>query len=261
MSYQSGQPQDYPPQQPYPSQQPHQGGQPYQGQQPYGAPQQPYGAPQQPGYQPAGEPAFAGGVAAAPPPKRRRTGRILLFVLIALLVLCGGGAGIGYFALKDEVGEVVDASNTRVVTPDTLGGRPKLDMPEMKTAFDSALTEMKGSLSGVSSTAGGVYGDIAKQDMVMVIAGSRVTVNVDDGYKEFTDGMTTGIAGLKLSPVDPGPLGGKAACGDANEADMKLGVCVWVDKGSFGMVTMYWGDAAKLGAEFVDIRAAVEQKS
>ena len=42
---------------------------------------------------------------------------------------------------------------------------------------------------------------------------------------------------------------------------MPLGVCVWADRGSLGMVVMYFKSADQAKAEFITIRGQVEQQS
>ena len=60
----------------------------------------------------------------------------MLIVLAVVLVLCVGGAAITWLAVKGPVGDVVDASKTRLVAPATLAGRPKLTDPELQTAAE-----------------------------------------------------------------------------------------------------------------------------
>lgn len=229
-------------------------------------PQQPYGeqpVPQQGGYPPAGQP--YGDPASAPlpptPPKKSKAGKIVLIVLAVVLVLCCGGGAIAWFAVKDEVKDAVEATNTRVTAPATLAGRPKITEPQLQAAVDSMMAEMKSTVQNETSTAGGFYGDMTKQDLVMIAAASGL---VADPKKELDDAVSsagTQLAVSNVATVDPGPLGGEARCGDGKTQGMKLGVCVWADKGSVGMIVMYFKTAEQVKAEFVTMRGQIEQRS
>ncbi|SCF39140.1 hypothetical protein [Micromonospora mirobrigensis] len=52
-----------------------------------------------------------------------------------------------------------------------------------------------------------------------------------------------------------------AQCGDAEASNVPLGICVWSDKGSLGMVILYFKTGAQAAAELVEIRGQVEKKS
>ncbi|WP_238425395.1 hypothetical protein [Micromonospora parastrephiae] len=105
---------------------------PQQPGQPAVPPQQGFPVPQ-PGQQ-YGDPSLHGG---PPPAKKSKVGKIILIVLAVVLVLCLGGAAITWFAVKDEVGDVVDATKTRVVAPATLAGRAKNTDPQLQAAADA----------------------------------------------------------------------------------------------------------------------------
>lgn len=238
-----------------PPQQP--GGYPPQ-QQPGGYPPQQSGGypPHQPG-QPYGDP-----VPADPPAKKKSgAGKIVLIVLAVVLVLCLGGAAITWFAVKDEVGDTVDAAKTRVVAPATLAGRPQITDPELKSVADAMVTEMKSTVQNETSAVGAFYGDPAKQDLVMIAAASGLMADPTKELQDAVTGLSTELAVTNMADVDPGPLGGDARCGDGKADDVKLGVCVWADKGSVGMVIIYFSSADKAKAEFTTIRGQIEQRS
>ena len=242
-----------------------------------------YGQPEQPGYQgypqstepsypsygqssdssypssySTGQPAAGYG---APEQKKSKAGKIVLLVLVAVLVLCGGGIGVAFFAFKDDVQETVEAAKTQVVAPATLAGRPKITEPTLQTVADNMVADMKSSITNETGAVGAFYGDPAKKDMVMIAAASG---RVIDPAKEVDEGIQ-GLGGeLKLTnvaPIDPGPLGGVAKCGDATAADIKMGICIWADKGSVGVIGIYFKNAAAVKAEFAKIRAEVEKRS
>jgi hypothetical protein len=123
------------------------------------------------------------------------------------------------------------------------------------------VTEMKAEVQNETSTVGAFYGDPAKQDLVMIVGASGL---LNDPKKELDDainGLSTELTLTNLATVDPGPLGGDAKCGDGKAESVPLGVCVWADRGSLGMVVIYFKTAEQTKAEFVTIRGQVEQRS
>ncbi|SBT38489.1 hypothetical protein [Micromonospora narathiwatensis] len=249
----------YPGSYPPPQQQP--GGYPPPQQPQYGGDHPP--APQQPGQQvggyPApGQPGF--GTPAEPPKKKSSVGKILLIVLAVVVVLCVGGGVAVYFATKDTVNEVVDAAKTRLVEPETLGGRPKATEPALISATEEAKAQIKSSVPGATSVVGGVYGDPAKQDMVMVVGASALLVDPKKELDSAISGLGAGLGVTEFKSVDAGPLGGDAKCGDGQTAGLQVGVCVWADRGSLGMIVSYFKSSADLQKEFVAMRGEVEKK-
>ncbi|NBE82117.1 hypothetical protein [Micromonospora rubida] len=232
-------------------------------------PQQPYGeqpAPQQGGYPPAGQPygqpyGAPEATPLPPAPKKSKTGKIVLIVLAVVLVLCCGGGAIAWFAVKDDVNDAVEATKTRVTAPATLAGRAKATDPALQTAVEGMISEMKSTVQNETSTAGAFYGDMAKNDLVMIAAASGL---VTDPKKELDDtftGIGTELTVSNVVAVDPGPLGGEARCGDGKSEGVKLGVCAWADKGSVGMIVTYFKTGAQAKAEFVTMRGQIEQRS
>ena len=60
-----------------------------------------------------------------------------------------------------------------MVAPATLAGRPKVTDPELQTAADQLVREMKSAVQNETSTVGAFYGDPTKQDLVMIAARVR----------------------------------------------------------------------------------------
>ncbi|MEU3456028.1 hypothetical protein ABZ671_20895 [Micromonospora sp. NPDC006766] len=232
----------------------------------YQPPQQPqYGGdypqtPQQPGgYPQAGQPGF--GAPAGPPPKKKsNVGKILLIILAVVVVLCVGGGTAIYFATKDTVKEVVDATKTRLVEPETLGGRPKATDPNLQAAASELKTEINGVVPGATSVIGGIYGDPAKEDLVLIAGASGLLADPKKELDDAVDGMSSGLGIKELKPVDAGPLGGEAKCGDGDAGGVQLGVCVWADRGSLGMIVIYFKSGADLKPQFVALRGEIEKK-
>ncbi|PZG15683.1 hypothetical protein C1I95_19035, partial [Micromonospora craterilacus] len=197
---------------------------------------------------------------ASPPPKKKSSvGKIVLIVLAVVLVLCAGGATAVWFAVKDTVGETVDAARTRVVAPDTLAGRPKATDPESQQVSEGMVREMKATAPNATGAVGAFYGDPADDDLIMIVAVSGL---MGDPQKELDTTIQDLSGDLSLSnmaAVDPGPLGGEASCGDG-KADVPVGVCAWADRGSVGMFVMYAASRADAEAEFLTIRSQIEQR-
>ncbi|MGW4500249.1 hypothetical protein ACWENR_16745 [Micromonospora sp. NPDC004336] len=238
----------------------------------YGPPPQPggYGPPHPGGYPPpqagAHFPAQPGGAAVPPygPPAKRKSsaGRIVLIVLAGVLVLCLGGAAITFFVVKDQVKETVDATRIRVVEPDTLAGRPRATDPALQVGAQQLEAELNRSLPDASSTVGAFYGTPAKKDLVMVAAASGLNPDPARTLETTIRGARTSEVRLgEMSAVDPGPLGGEAKCGDAKAENVPLGVCVWSDRGSVGMIVIYYKTGTQAHAELATMRGQIEQKS
>lgn len=256
-----------PPSNPYPPQPgsgaPH-GSYPQQQPGDYPAPQQPggYPPPQQPGAFPA-QPGQPYGDPNLPPAKKKsNVGKIVLISLAVVLVLCLGGAAIAFFAVKDEVKETVDASKTRVAAPATLAGRAKSTDPALLNGATQLEAELKKSLPDATSTAGAFYGTAAKKDLVMIAAASGINANPSKTLDDTVKGAGQSAVKIgEMKTVAAGPLGGEAKCGDAEASGVPLGVCVWSDKGSLGMIIVYFKSGDEAAAELPTMRGQIQQKS
>ncbi|MFI7280897.1 hypothetical protein ACIBOV_11580 [Micromonospora chersina] len=226
-------------------------GYPESGQQ-YG--QQPGG-----GYVETGQPGY-GAPAPLPPKKKSSAGKIVLIVLAVVLVLCVGGGAIAFFATKDKVGEVVTATKTRLSEPATLAGRPKVTEPQLQQAATQMKSEIAKDVPNATSTVGAFYGEPEKKDLVMIAGASGV---IADPKKEMADAITAitpELGAKEFKTVNAGPLGGDAKCGDGKTEDIPVAVCIWADKGSLGMVVVYFKSAAEIQSEFVTMRGEIEKQ-
>ncbi|MEW2440419.1 hypothetical protein [Micromonospora marina] len=250
---------------------PYSGNHPSPQQQPggYQPPQQPqYGGdyPQPPQQQyggdyPPQQPQYGGQLGAPVPPKKKSgVGKILLIVLAVVLVLCVGGGVAAYFATKDTVDEVVTATKTRVVEPQTLGGRAKVTDPQLQSAAAQMKSELSKDVPDATSTVGAFYGDPAKKDLVMIVAVSGVMADPKKELADATAAVTPDLATKDFKTVDAGPLGGDAKCSDGKASDVPVAVCIWADRGSLGMVVVYFKSAAELQSEFVTMRGEIEKQ-
>jgi hypothetical protein len=194
------------------------------------------------------------------PPKKRSVWKIIALVVVAIVVLCAGGIGSFIYFNRDKVKDAVEATKIKVVEPEKLGTRPKASDPDLDNSLDEALTQMKAE-ADVTGTAGAIYGDPKKLDILMLIAASSIGGSAQERY----DGMVKGIGGdfamTGLKDVDPGPLGGIAKCGDGTVSTIPLGICMWADSGSFAMLVLFNKKGADLQKDFVAYRGQIEQKS
>ncbi|MEU7902130.1 hypothetical protein [Actinoplanes sp. NPDC049118] len=198
----------------------------------------------------------------APPPKKKSSAlKIVLIVVGVIALLCVGGSVAVFFAAKDKITEVVDASKITVVEPETLGGRPKTTNPGLQDSVEGLDGQMA-QIPGATGSVGAVYGDPVEQDLVMVAAASSINGSAQSRFDDFTSGLSAGGINIDtMTDTDPGPLGGIAKCGDSDTAGVPMAVCVWSDNGSVGMITMMFKKKADLEKEFVAMRGEIEQKS
>jgi len=210
-----------------------------------------------PGYQ--GAPQYGMG---QPPQKKSSALKIVLIVVGVVALLCVAGGVVAFVAAKDKVEQVVDATKITVVEPETLGGRAKASDPTLQTSING-LDGIMSNMPGATSSVGGIYGDLQKQDVVMVAAASSISGSAQERFDAMTQGLG-GSGGMKIdnfSDTEPGPLGGIAKCGDTDTAGVPMAVCVWSDNGSSGMLLMMFKQKAELEKEFVTLRGEVEKKA
>ncbi|MEH0842037.1 hypothetical protein V6U81_06550 [Micromonospora sp. CPCC 205711] len=265
--------------------------------QPYGG----YPSPGHPGPGPDATQAYPGfqgapfgapvGPPPAPAPKKSRLPLILSLALAGLLVLCVGGGGLVFAAFSGDdddpaplasggpsasrgatPAETATAAPTpseteetlgrvRLVTPKTLAGRAKSTEPELRRLADQMNRDMRSTVRNETGAMSGFYGSAEKRNLVMVAGASGPVILPEQELDEAIDGLETTLAVKKMTAISPGPLGGVAKCGDGKAAGIALGVCVWADHGSVGMIIMYFSSARKAKAEFVTIRGQIEKRS
>jgi hypothetical protein len=272
--------------------QPSYGDQPGYGDQPPFAQQPGYG--DQAGYAASGygdQPPYQPPPGFSAPPAPRRKSRALPIVLVSLgivLVLCIGAGTAIVIAGRNKAKEIVDSareaasaapsvpaaggapatgstpnttSNITVTEPKTLGGRPKLTDAQYATLADqlrSGLTDVPHA----TATVGALYGTPAKRDIVVVVAAATP---IDDPQRELDSRyLGAGIGGLKVSDIssaDPGPLGGVAKCGKADDKNLDMAMCGWADDGSVGWIMFFFTSVKSAKAEFPKLRGQIEKKS
>ncbi|MFJ6197058.1 hypothetical protein [Micromonospora sp. NPDC092111] len=234
------------------------------------------------------------GMPTGPQPRQSRLPLILTLGLAGLLVLCLGGGGLAYVALSGDdkadptptptAGPTSGPSGTptetaaptveptpseeadddlgqvRLVTPATLGGRSKSTDPELRRIADQMVRDMKSEVSNETGAVSAFYGSAARRNMVMMAGASGPVILPEQELDDAVKGLSSSLAVKKMSVIEPGPLGGVAKCGDGKASGIALGVCVWADHGSVGMIVMYFSSAAKAKSEFASVRGQIEKR-
>jgi hypothetical protein len=166
--------------------------------------------------------------------KKKHTGlKITLGILGALIVLCGVG---GVVVARPYLSQYP----ATLSTPDSIDGMNKLDDPTFQQISDEMVAELKSQANG-SSTLGAIYapGDDPKQ--AVILAGvTALFVNTGSQIDSAFSSMGTGeVQVTNVASVDAGSMGGSARCGGAESSDISIGVCVWADHGSVGLVMAF----------------------
>jgi hypothetical protein len=130
----------------------------------------------------------------------------------------------------------------------------------MDSALQDGLTQMKAQ-ANVTGTAGAIYGDPKKLDILMLMAASSIGGSAQDRYDGVVQGIGTSFGATQLKDVEPGPLGGIAKCGDGEVSTIPVGICLWADSGSFAMLVLFNKKGADLQKDFVAYRSQIEQKA
>ncbi|WP_433791637.1 hypothetical protein [Actinoplanes sp. CA-252034] len=243
-------------------------------------PNQPYGAVPQYGFPPP------------PPPRQKsKTTPIVAGIVALVLVLCVGVVTslylIGKNAADDEASQATEKGGRstesttgpsatptsaptseapevtiRIAEPAKLGGRSKLTDSEIADIAEG----MRAGLAadpGVRKSFSAFYGDIEKQNVV-VVAAAEIDVPLPG---PALAGMFVGLGkgGLQVPnpvAVSTGTFGGAAKCGDSKaDGGVDVAVCGWADEGSIGMVMWYFKKAKQVKAEFPKLRAQIETRS
>jgi hypothetical protein len=173
-----------------------------------------------------------------PPPPARRVSplRVVLASVLLGLVLCAGGGLL--LALP-----VLDQYPAAVSTPAELVGMHQLTDPRLNQIG----TEMLGGLrsdAGLTATVGAFYLPTGAPATKAVFVAGGTGLNLDltgPAHRMFTRMRRDGATVTGEAPVDPGPMGGSARCASATSRDLPVpvGVCIWIDYGSFGVVLAF----------------------
>ncbi|MFG1604177.1 hypothetical protein [Actinoplanes sp. NPDC049265] len=283
----------YPPTQPYPAAQPYPP-QPPQPPQPGAYPPPPDYSPPPPDYgqqqQQYAAPGYPPMTAVPAVRKKSRALPITLVSIAVFLVLCVGGTTAVVLVARNTANSVENnaqnytpptlpsidpidpidpaptteppaAKTITIVEPRTLGGRPKLTDDQFQDVTDQLKADL-GKIPNARNTVGALYGQVAKQNIV-VIAG--VEADVDNPSQELSGTfLGAGVGGLKvtgITSISAGPLGGVAKCGKADASGIDMVLCGWADEGSVGWIIWYFKTISKAKTEFAALRGQIEKSS
>jgi hypothetical protein len=213
---------------------------------------------------------------------------ILVGAVAVLLVLCVGGMAAAFFVLDTDAdaertaGAPAPAGTARgplkgppgtaepstgpppapkvqLIEPARLNGRPKLTDRQ----YAGATRSLRDSLSrapGATDSIGALYGDPAERNIVIVAA---VAAPIPDPERELSATLLgAGTTGMKLTgviTVSPGPLGGRAQCGNSSVAGVRVAMCAWADDGSVGWFIWYFKSTGQVKGEFTKLRGLIEK--
>lgn len=210
-----------------------------------------------------------------PAPRSRLVPWVVLPLVVVLLSCLGAAAGIllarqdarpgGTSALdvtatpSGSASPSTRSARTSVVRlPKTLLGLAKTTDKTLLASAEKAAKTQRASEAATSQVLATYYGSFAKKNLVFVLAVQGEVVDADHLFETVTAALETQRKGLKLVEIAPGPLGGRAACGDSTVSGGTIAECVWVDSGSYAFVEFFGAKAAAVQDKFVKARGQLE---
>jgi hypothetical protein len=194
----------------------------------------------------------------------RNQGRVTLGIVAALATVGAITAALtlgGSDPAAEPVDPVAAARGTKVAAPPTLDGQPKIKDAELQAVVDQMRSTVLSVVPGSLSSEVGFYGDMTEQKLLAIVA---LTAPIADPTALLSNALTSlgdsGVVVAQPEPVDPGPLGGQATCGNATASGVELAVCGWADNGSLGLVMFHFTQLDEAKDRFLRIRAEVESR-
>ncbi|NUR72254.1 MAG: hypothetical protein HOU81_15685 [Hamadaea sp.] len=212
-------------------------------------------------------------------PEPASRSRLLLWIglpLVVVLLSClGAGAGALLARRDARSGEPTgldvtttpssstspSARSTRSVVirlPKTLLGRAKTTDKTLLDSAEKAAATQRAAEATTSQVLATYYGTFAKKNLVFVLAVQGDVVDPDHLFATVTAALESQRKGLKLVEIAPGPLGGRAACGDSTVSGGTVAECVWVDSGSYAFVEFFGVKATTVKDQFALARGQLE---
>lgn len=202
------------------------------------------------------------------PPAPRRSSMTVPLVVLLIVVALAGAAAAGFFAVRAASGSdpapaqaqapaaSVPVARTTVVTPETLGGKAKakVDTGEPFAGY---------ARFGITAQMSAVYGNLQANDVLFVAAAIAVSKGTaQERFEQFK----TELAGNDFkvenyTSVEPGLLGGLAACGDGDFNGEDSGFCVWSDDTTTGFLVQTRANGLGLANtnQFQEFREQIEK--
>lgn len=215
----------------------------------------------------------------AVPAEVQRRSRLWLWIVLPLIVVmlsCVGAAGGVYLARRDarsaqptplqttlapSGSASPSAPSAQVIVvrlPRTLLGRARTTDKALLQSAATAVSTQRSAESGTTEVVATYYGSFARKNLIFVLGVQGKVVDPEHLYATVTAALESQRKGLKLTAVEPGPLGGMAACGDSIVAKSTVASCVWVDAGSYAFVEFFGVKAASVRSQFIQARGQLE---
>ena len=188
---------------------------------------------------------------AAQPKRRGKLSRPVVWAGAGCLVLAAGG--VAFIALPSS------AAPHALVIPDQIGSYTK--QPKLAKKMDAAalqkqiVTESAGEAKNVVYA---VYQDRTSpaaqaNPQIILFIGGNLTGTSDGGFIDTFTGQSAGA-----QRIDPGPLGGSAACRPRDSSG--VAECVWADNDTFGVIASQTLSVTDLANELRTARPEIEHR-
>jgi hypothetical protein len=164
-------------------------------------------------------------------PRRRTALRVALWVAAAVVVL---GALLGYVFVRPILAEYP----ATLSTPDSVAGMPRLIDERFQDVSDQMTASLRVQAGADRSMAAFYAQDGLTSRAVLVFAGTRFLLDPGAEVRGVLDGFgpRSGLVVTGVTSVSAGAMGGVVRCGETRVAGGPLGLCVWGDHGSLGVV-------------------------
>jgi hypothetical protein len=188
------------------------------------------------------------------PPTRMgsRAAPIALLVVGALLTVAGLARTIP--AVAD------DLTHHTVTLPETAGTLKRI---QPTAPVQNAMNSMKSALGpelSITNVQTGVYAESGSGQpaAILLVAEIAGNPNPDDFYRGVAQGASQSGTALSLMPADTAGMPGDMRCSDVPVTGGTVGVCLWLDSDTVGMVFKVPGESQGSADVANTLRAAAE---
>ena len=210
-----------------------------------------------------GDPRFGGapplaagaptGWAPAPPPAPASSGpnrsQLLAVVAVVVVLVVGGLAWV-----------VTRPSIKHVSLPNAFSGQTVFHDANLERNVGPAIDKMREG--GVGHPQMHLYSTNGANADLVVLVGDGVRKargNHNDAFTGAMDGLRESIGhSTTLSAMSAGRFGGDMRCGSTAIVNVPVGMCMWVDRDTFGVVLQLKGDAASAHQQTLSLRDVAE---
>jgi hypothetical protein len=190
---------------------------------------------------------------------------------VSVLVLSCFGASCGSLIARQQVAASASPSpaavrsvspspqpNILLRLPSALLGRAKTADKSLLRSAEQAVTAQQNAETDAQAVMATYYGSPARQNLIFVLAVQARSSDPGSVFTRVVAAMEQQQKGLHLTEIDPGPLGGQAACGEAPVSGRPVTFCLWVDAGSYGFVEFFGVHVGPQRAPFIKARGQLE---